>query len=310
MWKVGNENKVRILNQPWINDASNAYITTEVQGLDHATVAQLMNIEGDQRDNEIIEDMFNIRDQRCILNTVVGGSREEDVLYWNEDFNGEYTVKSAYEMLQRQKGLGSTADNRSLWKLVWRIKAPLKVLNMWGVNFTCVSAVSFCRSMLEETRSRAYNKVVWNQITTSINQLVYSAKQFLAEWRGAQNEVKISVDAALFADCLKFGIGLLARDAKGSVVQGWSEICHGHVRVEFAEAVIVKEALSWVKNKQWREVVIESDCLTVVQAIRSKKKALVFRREDLCKRGTILQAGAEKDYAVPAPYPKLQTIAF
>lgn len=32
----------------------------------------------------------------------------------------------------------------------------------------------------------------------------------------------------------------------------------------------VKEALSWVKEKQWREVVIESDCLMVIQAIRSK----------------------------------------
>lgn len=32
----------------------------------------------------------------------------------------------------------------------------------------------------------------------------------------------------------------------------------------------VKEALSWVKDKQWREVVIETDCLVVVQAIRSK----------------------------------------
>lgn len=53
-------------------------------------------------------------------------------------------------------------------------------------------------------------------------------------------------------------------------MQGKSEIFHGQVRPELAEAVAVKEALSWVKDKQWREVVIETDCLVVVQAIRSK----------------------------------------
>ena len=35
------------------------------------------------------------------------------------------------------------------------------------------------------------------------------------------------------------------------------------------EAMAVKEALSWVKEMEWQAVVIESDCLVVMQLIRS-----------------------------------------
>lgn len=251
-WKVGNRIKVKILNQPWLNDAVNAYVRTEVQSLEQATVAQLLSADGDQWDNETIEDLFNLRDQQCILNTMVGENSEEDVLSWNEDLSGEYTVKSAYQMLQRQKGLWSTTDNSSLWKSIWRIAAPPKVLNMvWHalsnslptrtaldakcvpVNVICpfcsgneesilhvlvqcpfadqcwrkrgrgyhasneVSFDRWLKRMLEIADKddhgdivtlcwsiwQARNKVVWNQTTTSVNQIVYSAKQFLAEWK-------------------------------------------------------------------------------------------------------------------------------
>ncbi|KAL8116398.1 hypothetical protein AgCh_022771 [Apium graveolens] len=109
------------------------------KGLDNATVNSLMEINGQQWDIEIIEDLFNQRDQQCILNTTIGGIGEVDKLCWNEDLSGEYTVKSAYRLLQVQKGYWHTRDNGSLWKLVWRIKAPPKVLNMvWRALAHCL----------------------------------------------------------------------------------------------------------------------------------------------------------------------------
>ena len=41
------------------------------------------------------------------------------------------------------------------------------------------------------------------------------------------------------------------------------------VKAEFAEALAIKEALSCIKHKGWQEVTLESDCLAVVQAVRS-----------------------------------------
>lgn len=33
--------------------------------------------------------------------------------------------------------------------------------------------------------------------------------------------------------------------------------------------MIIKEALNWIKDKGWRDVTVESDCLVVIEAIRS-----------------------------------------
>lgn len=63
---------------------------------------------------------------------------------------------------------------------------------------------------------------------------------------------------------------MIARNKEGQVIQGRSEVYEGTVRPDLAEAMAVKEALSWAKAKGRREAVVESDCLGVVQAIRSK----------------------------------------
>lgn len=36
------------------------------------------------------------------------------------------------------------------------------------------------------------------------------------------------------------------------------------------ETIAIKEDLSWVKGQRWKHVILESDSLVVIQAIRSK----------------------------------------
>lgn len=142
---------------------------------------------------------------------------------------------------------------------------------------------------------KARNNTVWNKVRASVYGVVNSTKQYLADWSKAQKNstktlfqfleegdgvcnwvkpqkevVKISVDAAIFTEHSSYGVGMLARDWEGKVILGRSEYYSGYANPEFAEAMAVKEALSWVKANKWEKVVVESDCLTVVQAARSK----------------------------------------
>lgn len=41
-------------------------------------------------------------------------------------------MKSAYKLIQLQKGRWCTADNDNIWHFFWRIKAPPKCLNLVG----------------------------------------------------------------------------------------------------------------------------------------------------------------------------------
>lgn len=60
---------------------------------------------------------------------------EPDKLYWCKEVSGNYSVRSAYKLLQAQKNLCRQQDNAGLW----RIKAPSKVLNfLWRALSNCL----------------------------------------------------------------------------------------------------------------------------------------------------------------------------
>ncbi|XP_074377018.1 uncharacterized protein LOC141718535 [Apium graveolens] len=87
-----------------------------------------------------------------------------------------------------------------------------------------------------------------------------------------QNEVKVTVDAAIFDDKGSSGVGLIARVHGGYMSHARTKCYPEVLHPTLAEAMAVKEALSWVKrvkNMAWEEVTIESDCLVVMQMIRN-----------------------------------------
>ena len=45
---------------------------------------------------------------------------------------------------------------------------------------------------------------------------------------------------------------------------------------ELAEAMGIREALSWIKSTHWSNVIIETDCLVAVQGIRSSVVMLSY----------------------------------
>ena len=287
----------------------------------------------------------------------------EDLVYWLYEVHGEYSVRSAYKMLQRQKGNWREEYVDSVWRKVWRIKAPAKILNLvWRSLAFCLPTVTMLQQkgvrvesicpvckMEDETVDHAFlrcpiamqcwrlilpemqyrgqslfhwwdqvigktdkakqaevaavcwalwrarNEVVWNKRYTRVYVVIAQAKQYLDQWRHAQKSaactsfpqlyegddsycwvkpqesmIKISVDAATFQEFNASGIGMVARDDRGDVILARTMFLEGLRSVEMIEAMAVKEALSWIKNQRWQKVIVESDSLVVIQAVRSK----------------------------------------
>lgn len=66
------------------------------------------------------------------------------------------------------------------------------------------------------------------------------------------------------------GVGLVARGSDGQLIEAKAIVYQEKLSLVVAEAMTVKEALSGVDSMQWPCVTVESDCLTVIQAMRSK----------------------------------------
>lgn len=133
-WMVGSGEKIDICNQPWLQDVIDPYITSNNQVIQQNKVSSLMRIGDRSWDEKIVKDLFNERDQSCILSTRIHNRLADDRLYWSRGTSGSFSVKSAYRMLRERKPRGNYRENSKFWACMWRIKAPAKILNLvWRV---------------------------------------------------------------------------------------------------------------------------------------------------------------------------------
>lgn len=155
------------------------------------------------------------------------------------------------------------------------------------------------------------NGVVWQQKGRESKDIVASALQILNNWESAQDKsfdnsfgfiiqsdgdthwqqpqagtVKINTDAALFEDSQTYSHAMVARNHEGTLLEAKSSCKTGSIHPELAESIGIREALSWIKTKDWQEVIVESDCLGAIQAIRcsSINFSYLGRVIDECKK--------------------------
>ncbi|XP_030478363.2 uncharacterized protein LOC115695438 [Cannabis sativa] len=139
----------------------------------------------------------------------------------------------------------------------------------------------------------AKNDLVWKGNEVKEDNIVVFANRYLEQWRSAQsskvesswpflraedvpkhwtvpcgNTIKVNVDATLFNNIESYGLGMVTCDASGLLIQGRTKLLSGMVELIVAEAIGVREVLSWIKDSGWSNVHVETDCLSVVQAIQ------------------------------------------
>ncbi|KAL8098499.1 hypothetical protein AgCh_031317 [Apium graveolens] len=362
-WRIGTGTEIDILKQPWLNDVENPYISTISPALNDQKVIALFSTDTKEWDMDLVADIFNTRDFNCIMNTKVERDLDRDTLCWKFENTGQYTVKSAYNFIQRRNGLWCTNPSDEFWNKLWKVEAPPRALNLvWRAVVNClptktilqarqVRIDNLCPVCQEDAESvlhclvqcryaafcwrifkpdlciteyrdfvdwldqmlrnqpvntsgkiitlcwsvwRARNGLIWNQRSWNSMRIVAKAWEYLSQWKSAQGRyqsaplqppvqedgavywvkpqhevVKITVDAAIMEHQGVSGIGLIARDHAGNLILARTRCIVEIMNPTLAEAIAVKEALSWVKELPGANFVIESDCLVVVQLIRS-----------------------------------------
>lgn len=138
------------------------------------------------------------------------------------------------------------------------------------------------------------NGLVWNQSSLEPSEVVQSACSTLNQWKCVQDRtfdrflghmsqedgaehwslpmpgsVKINSDAATLDDSNLFSYAYVIRNHDGGMIEARSRCLRGRPGAELADAIGIREALSWLKNEDLRNVVVESNCLQVIQTTRS-----------------------------------------
>lgn len=148
---------------------------------------------------------------------------------------------------------------------------------------------------------KARNELVWRNKKIPVDFVVVTSRSVLNQWVKAQSKcdvpiaaflhttyghekwqkpppgtVKLNVDAALFPELGTFSFACLARDHRGQPIGALSRCFNGVILPELAEAMGFREALSWLKTHNWSSIILETDCLLVIQALRSNVSMLSY----------------------------------
>lgn len=126
--RVGNGDSINIELDPWLPVESDPY----------QKVSSLFSMENYSWDIDLVEDVFDSRDASIILSIPID-KEVDDSWYWGNDKFGDYSVKSAYLLLEGEHNEPSSASNSGFWRKLWILKIPPKVKNFpWHACSNCL----------------------------------------------------------------------------------------------------------------------------------------------------------------------------
>lgn len=143
--RVGSGQEIEILNTPWLPTSSDPYVHTLSESLQNEKVSSLMRSDERCWDEDLIWDVFEVRDAEIILSIPLHQD-EKDSWYWSHEKMGHYSVKSAYVRLQELRGTSNTLDSSGFWRKLWQLKIPSKVKNfLWRAVTNCLPTKDLLR---------------------------------------------------------------------------------------------------------------------------------------------------------------------
>ncbi|XP_075492415.1 uncharacterized protein LOC142530463 [Primulina tabacum] len=135
------------------------------------------------------------------------------------------------------------------------------------------------------------NSLLWNNHIDTLSRVVVRAMRFLNDWislaksnkgsqeAGPRNQtcrwtppligaVKCNIDAAFFEDIKSAGISMVVRDEEGRLLMARTNLIKVLRCVKEGEAIGLLEALSWIRNSDYSNVLFEVDAMTVYHAMK------------------------------------------
>jgi len=136
IWRAGNGSQINIWNMKVLTPRGNILVST---------VDEIISPLDGHWDLQIICSLFWPTDVHRILQIPIRNGRE-DVVAWLHNWNGLFTVKSAYHCQWNQRycarnnadAAGGTSSS-SVWKGLWKLSGPSKIKTFaWRVLDACI----------------------------------------------------------------------------------------------------------------------------------------------------------------------------
>ncbi|MDV3193925.1 MAG: hypothetical protein Q8835_02560, partial [Sweet potato little leaf phytoplasma] len=130
-WRIGSGVGIDASSDPWIPREGSCKPIAPHPNTQNLTVANLIHRNGTWNE-QMIRDLYIDQDANLIINIPLNPQQKEDIIIWQFDPKGIFSVKSAYRLgMQSQNQSMASVSNychqNSLWKSFWKTPIPSKV---------------------------------------------------------------------------------------------------------------------------------------------------------------------------------------
>lgn len=136
-WRVGNGNKIGVLDDPWIPSFPTIQSSTYIHAESSLKVSNFISESGRWYEH-LVRQLFPNHISEAILDIPLNRRGCEDIRFWSGSKNGKYSVKSGYHV---DTNCWSTPSNTSRhplsswWKTLWNLRLPPKIrIFMWKAS--------------------------------------------------------------------------------------------------------------------------------------------------------------------------------
>ncbi|KAA3488795.1 reverse transcriptase [Gossypium australe] len=137
IWKVGSGEEISVFDDAWIPNYESVRLTSLIDNLHLVKVADL--IKDDQREwnRRLIESTFSVVEAELILQIPLAKEPHADLLVWKGELSGEFSVRSSYQLLQKNDSTAYALQDiyKRFYNKLLKIDIPLKIkLFIWKVS--------------------------------------------------------------------------------------------------------------------------------------------------------------------------------
>ncbi|KAK5818485.1 hypothetical protein PVK06_023423 [Gossypium arboreum] len=108
---------------------------------------------------------------------------------------------------------------------------------------------------------------VFAAVQVPTERIIALADELWRAWEEAGRVYVAAGDASRFVMDEWVGFAAVIQDSYGHVLRSFTGRMEGLIEPLLAEAIAIRESLSWLKSLHLDRVVIESDCLMIVEAL-------------------------------------------
>ena len=132
-WRVGDGNRIPIKGSNWLLDEGHRRVLSPLTDLPNdARVVELIHGSPPMWNTNKVQSLFLPYDAEAILKIPLSERVQEDKIFWFDNRDGKYSVRSGYKLLLKDARVLQAESLRQwdpdpLWKRIWGARVPAKI---------------------------------------------------------------------------------------------------------------------------------------------------------------------------------------